>query len=89
MHVVCCMIRDLVRMAVDMIKQEQIEVVRAKAEQNVEEKILDILLPPLKRQAEATTEADINRFQDTREKFRAQLKAGVLDERIVEIEEEK
>jgi len=80
------MIRDLVRMAVDMIRQEQIEVVREKAERNVEEKILDILLPPLKRQPNTITEEDIDKFHKSREKFRVQLRAGVLDERMIEIE---
>ncbi|KKN14938.1 hypothetical protein LCGC14_0991120, partial [marine sediment metagenome] len=43
------MIRDLVRISVEMVKSEKIEEVKEKAHKNVEEKILDILLPPLKR----------------------------------------
>ena len=43
------MIRDLVRISVDMVKSEKIKEIREKAERNVEEKILDILLPPLKK----------------------------------------
>jgi len=50
------MIRDLVRMAVDMIQQEKVLEVIGKAERNVEEKILDILLPPLKRRPDVSNE---------------------------------
>lgn len=80
------MIRDLVRMAVDMIQQEKIEEVIGKAERNVEERILDILLPPLKRRPDATNEEEINRFQETREKFRNQLHAGYLEDRMIEVD---
>jgi ATP-dependent HslUV protease ATP-binding subunit HslU len=80
------MIRDLVRISVDMVKSEKIEEVREKANRNVEEKILDILLPPLKRKAEDMDEGGHLRFQETREKLRRQLRDGLLDERMVEIE---
>ncbi|MGB3860738.1 MAG: ATP-dependent protease ATPase subunit HslU [Candidatus Aminicenantaceae bacterium] len=80
------MIRDLVRMAVDMIQQEKIEEVIGKAERNVEERILDILLPPIKRRSDATNEEEIDRFQETREKFRNQLHAGYLEDRMVEVD---
>jgi ATP-dependent HslUV protease ATP-binding subunit HslU len=80
------MIRDLVRMAVDMIQQEKTEEVIGKAERNVEERILDILLPPIKRRSDATNEEEIDRFQETREKFRNQLHAGYLEDRMVEVD---
>jgi ATP-dependent HslUV protease ATP-binding subunit HslU len=80
------MIRDLVRMAVDMIQQEKVQEVIGKAERNAEEKILDILIPPIKRRPDATNEEEINRFQETREKFRTQLRAGYLEDRMIEIE---
>jgi ATP-dependent HslUV protease ATP-binding subunit HslU len=80
------MIRDLVRISVEMVKLEQIEEIREKAERNVEEKILDILLPPLKRKPPGQEPEDTERFKDTREKLRKQLRAGVLDDRLIEIE---
>jgi ATP-dependent HslUV protease ATP-binding subunit HslU len=80
------MIRDLARMAVDMIQQEKLKEVIGKAERNVEERILDILLPPIKRRPDATNEEEINRFQATREKFRTQLHTGYLEDRMIEVD---
>lgn len=80
------MIRDLVRISVDMVKQEKIEEVREKAERNVEERLLDILLPPSRRKMEPIDPNEQAKFQETREKLRKQLREGVLDDRMVEIE---
>jgi len=80
------MIRDLVRISVEMVKSEKIEEVKGKAHKNVEEKILDILLPPLKRKTGDLDEGSHLGFQETREKFRRQLRDGALDERMVEID---
>ena len=80
------MIRDLVRISVEMVKSEKIEEVKEKAHKNVEEKILDILLPPLKRKTGDLDEGSHLGFQETREKFRRQLRDGLLDERMVEID---
>jgi ATP-dependent HslUV protease ATP-binding subunit HslU len=80
------MIRDLVRISVEMVKAEQIEEIRGKAEMNVEEKILDLLLPPMRRQAVPSSEEEIQRFKQTREKLRIQLRSGLLEDRLVEIE---
>jgi ATP-dependent HslUV protease ATP-binding subunit HslU len=80
------MIRDLVRISVDMVKSQKIEEIREKAQNNVEEKLLDMLLPPLRKRENALTENDHIRFQETREKIRKQLRAGLLEERSVEIE---
>jgi ATP-dependent HslUV protease ATP-binding subunit HslU len=80
------MIRDLVRISVDMVKQEKIEEIREKAERNVEEKILDILLPPVKRRTNSFEQEDLNKFQETRDKLKKQLREGYLDERMIEIE---
>jgi ATP-dependent HslUV protease ATP-binding subunit HslU len=80
------MIRDLVRISVDMVKQEQIAVIKEKAEKNVEEKILDILLPPLRRTSPDQAQEEVEKFKDTREKLRKQYKQGILDDRLIEIE---
>jgi len=81
------MIRDLVRISVDMVNSEKIEEVREKAKSHVEERILDLLLPHLRRKRENSFAKDEHlQFRETREKLREQLRAGLLDERKVEIE---
>ncbi len=73
------MIRDLIEMAIDMIREEKIELVAERAEQNAEERLLEVLMPPQKDGGEDTTAR-------TREKLRKQLRDGKLDDRMVEIE---
>ncbi|MGB9892831.1 MAG: ATP-dependent protease ATPase subunit HslU [Candidatus Saccharicenans sp.] len=84
------MIRDLVRIAVDMVKQEKIKEIETKAMANVEEKLLELLLPsklPHNRKKEINTPAEEQReFQKTRDNLRRQLRAGLLEEKFVEIE---
>ena len=89
------MIRDLVEVSIDMVREEKVDEVAEKAEQNAEERLLDLLLPPpaLMRKADKTqVESDDGRtatheqFQRTREKLRAQLREGKLDDREVEVE---
>ena len=81
------MIRDLVRISVDLVKQEKVAEIVEKAKAAVEEKLLDILLPPApKKRDDAAGEEEETSFRDTREKLRAQLRSGALDERTVEIE---
>ena len=95
------MIRDLTEISVDMTRQEKIEEIAEKAELNVEERILDLLLPPPRSAStfydfdsdvpeEAVAEADLKnrdeQFQRTREKLRTQLRSGKLDNRLIEIE---
>jgi ATP-dependent HslUV protease ATP-binding subunit HslU len=87
------MIRDLVEISVDMVRLEKVEEIAEKAEQNVEERILDLLLPPNKPHSTATIDqieesdaAAQDTYQRTREKLRKQLREGRLDSRLVEIE---
>ncbi len=95
------MIRDLTEIAVDMTRQEKIDEVAEKAELNVEERILDILLPPPRSStslydfdspttdeppAGAESATGDEQFQRSRDKFRTQLRSGKLDNRLVEIE---
>ena len=85
------MIRDLVEISIDMVREEKLEEVAEKAEQNAEERLLDLLLPPLPpvRGERATPEEDERQreqYQRTREKLRAQLREGKLDERQVEVD---
>jgi ATP-dependent HslUV protease ATP-binding subunit HslU len=80
------MVRDLVEIAVDMVRAEQIESVKAKAERNAEERLLDLLLPPSPPAVEGDPTASRDQAATTREKIREQLREGRLDERMVEIE---
>lgn len=95
------MIRDLTEIAVDMTRQEKIEEISEKAELNVEERILDMLLPPPRSSSsfydfDATTSEESivepdggnrdEQFQRTREKLRTQLRSGKLDNRLIEID---
>ena len=72
------MIRDLVDIAIDMVREERLEEVADRAEANAEERLLDLLMPP---QPESTESVE-----RTREKLRERLREGKLDERIVELE---
>ena len=95
------MIRDLTEISIEMTRQEKSEEVAEKAELNVEERILDLLLPSPRSNigffdydADTTEEsakeldnpARDEQFQRTREKLRTQLRSGKLDNRLVELE---
>jgi ATP-dependent HslUV protease ATP-binding subunit HslU len=91
------MIRDLVEIAIEMIREEKLEDVADKAELNAEERLLDILLPPTStstRPADSSSggvviDASTSLTESssrTREKLRQQLREGKLDDRTVEIE---
>src|SRR5918996_866877 len=71
-------IRDLVDIAIDMVREQRLEEVAERAERNAEERLLDLLMPP---QPE-TTESN----ERTREKLREKLRAGKLDDKMVEID---
>jgi ATP-dependent HslUV protease ATP-binding subunit HslU len=95
------MIRDLTEISVEMTRQEKSEEIAEKAELNVEERILDLLLPPPRSASgfydfdadtndDQSTELDApardEQFQRTRDKLRTQLRSGKLDNRLVELE---
>jgi ATP-dependent HslUV protease ATP-binding subunit HslU len=85
------MIRDLVEIAIDMVREEKLEEVAEKAEQNAEERLLDLLLPPLPtvhgdKPSTEEDERQREQYRRTREKLRAQLREGKLDERQVEVD---
>jgi len=81
------MVRDLAELAVEMVRGERLEEVRAKAAQNAEERLLDLLLPPTRPAApDEDPAAARSSQQDTRERFREQLRAGRLDGRVVELD---
>ncbi|OAG27666.1 ATP-dependent protease ATPase subunit HslU [Thermodesulfatator autotrophicus] len=73
------MIRDLVHIAVEMVREEEQKRVEEKATFLAEDRILDLLLPP-------PSDTDSDAFASTREKFREKLRRGELDDKFVEIE---
>ena len=85
------MVRDLVELAIGMVKQERRETVRTTAEQRVEERLLDLLVPPSPGAAESGTPVGFDEAPDlsaTREKLRAKLRGGQLEDRVIEVETE-
>jgi ATP-dependent HslUV protease ATP-binding subunit HslU len=91
------MVRDLVEIAIDNVREEKLEDVADKAELNAEERLLDILLPPSpppRPEASSTAGGVVidgnmaltESTSRTREKLRQQLREGKLDERMVEID---
>jgi ATP-dependent HslUV protease ATP-binding subunit HslU len=83
------MVRDLVEIAVDMVRVEKINEIEEKAEQNAEERLLDMLLATLQHvpgEGGQLDSRDLSRIESMREKLRKQLRAGKLDQRIVELE---
>jgi ATP-dependent HslUV protease ATP-binding subunit HslU len=84
------MVRDLVETAIDMVREEKLDEVADRAEESAEERILDLLLPPPPQPVEGTPEAELTAQREqnkrTREKLRAQLREGKLDERMVDLE---
>jgi ATP-dependent HslUV protease ATP-binding subunit HslU len=81
-------VRDLVRIAVDLVKAEKMAENKEKARHNTEEKILAILLPPAKSSKGAADETanEADSFQESKEKLRKLLRQGKLNDRIVEVE---
>jgi len=81
------MVRDLTELAVNMVKSEEREKVALRARELAEERILDLLLPaPRKAAADAEAQAEQHTLQASREKLRKMLRAGKLDDRVVELE---
>ncbi|MGA7913892.1 MAG: AAA family ATPase, partial [Candidatus Acidiferrales bacterium] len=83
------MVRDLVETAIDMVREEKLDEVAERAEQSAEDRLLDLLLPPSPMPAEINPASEAQRREQvarTRDKLRAQLREGKLDQRMVEVE---
>src|SRR5882724_1513243 len=85
------MIRDLTELSVTMVKAEMAAEVRERAEALAEERLLDLLLP--RRPGETFTSSTLEEIDTspasrdaTREKLRAQLRGGKLEERVIELD---
>ena len=72
------MIRDLVDISIDMVREERLDEVADRAELNAEDRLLDLLMPPQPEPSESV--------ERTREKLRERLREGKLDERLVELD---
>jgi ATP-dependent HslUV protease ATP-binding subunit HslU len=96
------MIRDLVEISVNMVREEKTKDVQQKAEEMADERILDLLIPPVKRpqpqmqqvqeqQAGEIKEEETDEYQNqrTREWMKVKLKNGQLDERLVEFDSQQ
>src|SRR5438874_6380412 len=89
------MVRDLVEVAIDMVREEKLEDIAEKAETNAEERLLDLLLPAAPSPPSSTSSTtgfqlpsaeEHDSQHRTREKLRQQLREGKLDERMVELD---
>src|SRR5512147_1899675 len=72
------MVRDLVDISIEMVREERLDEVADRAELNAEERLLDLLMPPQPEPSESA--------ERTREKLRERLREGKLDERLVELD---
>jgi len=83
------MIRELVDKSVQMVKDEQQHTKEEQAHKLAEERLLDIMIPPTRPKSQTSFYSTIEESEDntqTREKFRELLRAGKLDEQIIEID---
>jgi ATP-dependent HslUV protease ATP-binding subunit HslU len=82
------MVRDLVELSVNMVKQEAKERIQVKARTQAEERVLDLLLPPSPPRPgfDTNSESSATASQTTREKMRRMLRDGKLNDREVELE---
>ena len=89
------MVRDLVETSIDMVREEKLDEVAERAEQAAEERVLDLLLPASPAAPESgnssspapeSSRRDRDPMDRTREKLRAQLRDGKLDQRLVEVD---
>jgi ATP-dependent HslUV protease ATP-binding subunit HslU len=84
------MVRDLVEIAVTMVKEEKRDSVREAAVARAEDRLLQLLVPPRPINAYLRHEEENeDELSATREKFRDKLRSGALDNRRVEIEVEE
>ena len=86
-------IRDLTELAINMVKTQRLAFVQQKAEQQAEDRLLDLLLPPppprpgfVDSTAEAAAQTPPDSYEATRSKLRLRLREGKMDERTVEME---
>lgn len=89
------MVRDLVEQSVNMVRSAKKEAVQVRAQQLVEDAILDILIPPMKPvttngqvgfESEHKSDSDAELNERTRERFREKIRSGEMDDRKIDID---
>lgn len=88
------MVRDLVEVGVNLVRSEKTKEVQAKAEEMAEERILDILIPPIKKTSSIQNSDEVNESEETeeyqnqktREWMKVKLKNGELDDKLIEFD---
>lgn len=81
------MIRDLTEISLNMVKSEHIEKIQEKAKSLAEERLLDLLLPsPRQTRGISIDDEEKEKYKETRDRLRQQLKEGKLDNRYVDVE---
>jgi ATP-dependent HslUV protease ATP-binding subunit HslU len=78
------MVRDLLDASINIVRNEMVDTVKADAEQQVEERLLDLLLPSSQHAFHADPEAEEQRT-GTRDKLRKQLREGQFEQRMIEL----
>jgi ATP-dependent HslUV protease ATP-binding subunit HslU len=79
-------VKELADVAVKMMREQEVDKVKVRAQDSAEERVLDALLPKARVMGFSTDEPQQPRDAETRQKFRKMLREGQLDERDVEIE---
>ncbi len=82
------MVRDLVEIAVDQVRMEKLLEVEEKAEGNMEERLIDLIVPTMHEMpsGEADSARELERVEKLRERIRKQFRAGKLDQRMVDVD---
>lgn len=79
-------IRDLIEMSVKMTRNQEMEKVREKTTEAVENRILDALLPPARNMFDNEPRAEEQEESSARHLFRAKLRKGDLNDKLIEID---
>jgi ATP-dependent HslUV protease ATP-binding subunit HslU len=80
------MVRDLTDLAVALVREEKASEVRDRARANIEERLLNILLPAPSPASSPEPSDTAEQYQRSREKLRQQLREGLLEDRVIEVE---
>jgi ATP-dependent HslUV protease ATP-binding subunit HslU len=82
------MVRDLAERSITMVRNEQTSAKKSEAHEAAENRILDILIPPVKKgpSFDTVSENDLEENHNTREKFREMLRSGKLNDRMIELD---
>lgn len=83
------MIRDLTEAAIGMVRSEQRKLVETQARERVTDRLLDLLLPGSGFDADDENQEEADRRKRTRDKMRARLEAGEMEDRLVELNVEQ